>query len=67
MDDSAINRDMIFTGVVIGLTICALAWQVLRTLSRGAMDATSAVRLVCTLIGFGIMCYVGYTIFSLWT
>ena len=67
MDDHVANREMMFTGVVIALAILSLAWQVLRTLSRGAMDATGAIRLVCTLIGLGVMCYVGYTIFSIWT
>lgn len=66
MDDSSMQRDMIFTAVVIGVSICACAFQVLRTLSRGALDATAVLRLACSMLGLGIMAYVGYTIFSLW-
>lgn len=67
MDEHIANREMLMTGVFIALTICALVWQVLRTLSRGALDVTSVVRLACSLFTLGIMLYVGHTIFSLWT
>lgn len=67
MDDNVANREMIMTGVFIALAICALVWQVLRTLSRGALDATSVLRLAVSVFALGIMLYVGHTIFSLWT
>lgn len=66
MDENIANREMIMTGVVITLTIGSLMWQVLRTLSRGALDATGVLRLATTLFVLGIMVYVGYTIFSIW-
>jgi hypothetical protein len=53
--------------VFIALAICSLVWQVLRTLSRGALDATSVLRLAVSLFALGIMLYVGHTIFSMWT
>ena len=66
MEDTA-NREMMMAGVFITLMIGMLAWQVLRTISRGGMDAQGAVRLVCTVFVLGIMCYVGYTALTLWT
>ena len=67
MDEHIANREMLMTGVFIALAICSLVWQVLRTLSRGALDATSVLRLAVTLFALGIMLYVGHTIFSMWT
>jgi hypothetical protein len=67
MDDHIANREMMMTGVFIALTICALVWQVLRTLSRGALDGRSVLRLAVSLFALGIMLYVGHTIFSMWT
>jgi hypothetical protein len=67
MDDSIANREMIMTGVFIALAICSLVWQVLRTLSRGALDGTSLVRLAYSLFALGVMLYVAHTIFSMWT
>jgi hypothetical protein len=67
MDDHMANREMIMTAGFIALTICALVWQVLRTLSRGALDATSVLRLAVSVFTLGIMLYVGHTIFSMWT
>ena len=64
-DDS--SRQMMMAGVFITVTIGLLAWQVLRTISRGAMDAQGAVRLVCSVFVLGIMIYVGYSALSLWT
>jgi hypothetical protein len=66
MDDSAVKRNMIMAGVFIALTIGMLAWQVLRTISRGGLDAAGVVRLACSVFVLGIMLYVGYTAFSLW-
>jgi hypothetical protein len=66
MDDSA-NRNMIMAGVFITLTIGMLAWQVLRTISRGGLDAVGVLRLACSVFVLGIMVYVGYTALSLWT
>ena len=66
MDENIANREMIMTGVVITLSIGSLMWQVLRTLSRGAMDGTSVLRLGTSVFALGIMVYVGYTIFSMW-
>jgi hypothetical protein len=67
MDEHIANREMLMAGAFIALTICALVWQVLRTLSRGALDATSVVRLVCSVFMLGIMLYVGHTMLSMWT
>ena len=67
MDEHIANREMMMTGVFIALAICSLVWQVLRTLSRGALDATSVLRLAVSLFALGIMLYVGHTIFSMWT
>ena len=67
MDEHIANREMLMTGVFIALAICSLVWQVLRTLSPGALDATSVLRLAVTLFALGIMLYVGHTIFSMWT
>jgi len=66
MDDTVANRDMIMTGAFIALSICALVWQVLRILSRGALDGTSMLRLAVSIFALGIMLYVGHTIFSMW-
>ena len=66
MDDVA-NREMLEAGVCITLMIGAAAWQVLRTLSRGGMDAMGMVKLTCNLILLGIMVYVGYTALTMWT
>jgi hypothetical protein len=66
MEDNS-RRYMIEAGAFIALTIGMVAWQVLRTLSRGGLDGAGAVRLVCSLFVLGIMLYVGYTAFSLWT
>ena len=67
MDENIANREMMMTGVFITLTICALVWQVLRTLSRGALDGTSVLRLAVSVFALGIMLYVGYTALSIWT
>ena len=61
------HRNMIMAGVFITLMIGMLAWQVLRTLSRGGLDGQGAVRLACSVFVLGIMVYVGYTALSLWT
>ena len=61
------HRNMLMAGVFITLMIGMVAWQVLRTLSRGGLDGVGAVRLVCSLFILGIMLYVGYTAFSIWT
>ena len=66
MEDE-MHRNMIMAGVFITLMIGMVAWQVLRTLSRGGLDGVGAVRLVCSLFILGIMLYVGYTAFSMWT
>ena len=66
MEDDA-NRNMIMAGVFITLMIGMLAWQVLRTISRGGLDGVGAVRLVCSVFVLGIMVYVGYSALSLWT
>ena len=61
------HRNMIMAGVFITLMIGMLAWQVLRTLSRGGLDGQGAVRLVVSVFVLGIMLYVGYSAFSIWT
>ena len=66
MEDE-MHRNMMMAGVFITLMIGMLAWQVLRIISRGGMDAQGVVRLVCTVFVLGIMCYVGYTALSMWT
>ena len=66
MDDHVANREILMTEVFIALAICSLVWQVLRTLSRGALDATSVLRLAVSVFALGIMLYVGHTIFSMW-
>lgn len=66
MDDEA-NRNMIMAGLFLTVMIGMLAWQVLRTISRGGLDGPGAVRLVCTVFVLGIMLYVGYTALSIWT
>ena len=66
MDDVA-NREMLEAGVFITLMIGAAAWQVLRALSRGGLDGQGLIRLTCSLVGLGIMVYVGCTALSLWT
>ena len=66
MEDE-MHRNMIMAGVFITLMIGMLVWQVLRTLSRGGLDAQGAVRLVCSVFVLGIMVYVRYSAFSLWT
>ena len=67
MDDNVANREMMMTGVFIALAICSLVWQVLRTLSRGALGATSVLRLSVSVFALGTMLYVGDTILSSWT
>jgi hypothetical protein len=68
MDDGTDFRQMTtMAGLFITLMIGMAAWQVLRTLSRGGLDARGAIQLVCNLILLGIMLYVGYTAYSLWT
>ena len=66
MDDQVANREMLMTGAFIAVSVCALIWQVLRTLSRGALDGRSLLRLGCSVFALGIMLYVGHTIFSMW-
>lgn len=66
MDDD-MQRNMIMAGVFITAMIGMLAWQVLRTLSRGGLDGVGLVRLACTTFVLGIMVYVGYSALSLWT
>ena len=61
------HRSMIMAGVVIALMIAAALWQVLRTVSRGGMDAFTVVRLAGSLVILGVMLYVGYTALNLWT
>lgn len=61
------HRNMIMAGVFIAAVIGMLVWQVLRTLSRGGLDGQGAVRLVCSVFVLGIMLYVGYSAFSIWT
>jgi hypothetical protein len=61
------HRNMIMAGVFITLMIGMLVWQVLRTLSRGGLDGQGAIRLVVSVFVLGIMLYVGYSAFSLWT
>jgi hypothetical protein len=66
MEDD-MHRNMIMAGVFITLMIGMLVWQVLRTLSRGGLDGQGAVRLVVSVFVLGIMLYVGYSAFSMWT
>lgn len=61
------HRNMIMAGVFVTAVIGMLVWQVLRTLSRGGLDGQGAVRLVCSVFVLGIMLYVGYSAFSIWT
>jgi hypothetical protein len=61
------SRDMMMAAAFIALTILMLAWQVLRAISRGGLDAIGAIRLACSIFVLGIMLYVGYTMLSLWT
>jgi hypothetical protein len=68
MDDGTDFHEMTtMAGVFITLMIGMAAWQVLRVLSRGGLDARGAIQLVCSVILLGIMLYVGYTAYSLWT
>ena len=61
------HRSMVMAGVFIALMIAAALWQVLRTVSRGAMDPFTVVRLAASLVILGVMLYVGYTALNLWT
>lgn len=65
--EDEMHRNMIMAGVFITAVIGMLVWQVLRTLSRGGLDGQGAVRLVCSVFVLGIMLYVGYSAFSIWT
>lgn len=67
MDDRPELREMMFAGVFMTAMIGMLAWQVLRLLSRGGLDGTGLIKLVCGLFVLGIMCWVGFTALSLWT
>jgi len=66
MDDTG-NREMLEAGICITVMIGMAAWQVLRALGRGGMDAAGVLRLTCSLVMLGIMVYVGYTALTLWT
>jgi len=66
MDDVA-NREMLEAAAFMVLMIGAAAWQVMRTVSRGGLDAMGLIKLTCSLIVFGIMVYVGCTALSMWT
>jgi hypothetical protein len=67
MDDDYARRSMIMAGICIALMIVMALWQVLRTLSRGGLDARGLLKLTANLVLLGIMLYVGYTALSLWT
>jgi hypothetical protein len=67
MDDGSVLRNMILAGVFIAAMIGCSAWQVLRLLGKGGIDAIGVVRLAASLFVLGIMCWVGYTALALWT
>lgn len=67
MDDPVALRSMILAGVFYTAMIGYGIWQVLRLLSRGAMDGVRLVQLAATLFILGILCWVGYTALMLWT
>ncbi|HEX4860506.1 MAG TPA: hypothetical protein VFV07_04670 [Rhizomicrobium sp.] len=67
MDDHSILQYTLPAGIFLVATIGMLAWQVLRLLSRGGLDAMGLIRLVCGVFVLGIMCWVGFTALQMWT
>ncbi len=67
MDDSTELHYILPASIFLVAMIGMLAWQVLRLLSRGGLDAMGLLRLVCGLFVLGIMCWVGVTALSMWT
>ena len=67
MDGRPDFQYVMLIGIFLTAMIGMLAWQVLRLLSRGGLDAMGLIRLVCGLIVLGIMCWVGFTALSMWT
>ena len=67
MDDHVEAQNMMLAGIFLTAIIGLLAWQVLRLLAKGGLDAMGLIRLVCGLFVLGIMCWVGFTALSLWT
>ena len=63
----ALEQFLAAATLMFPLMIGAAAWQGLRALSRGGLDGQGVIRLTCSLIGLGIMVYVGCTALSLWT
>jgi hypothetical protein len=66
MDDSIELHYILPASIFLVAMIGMLAWQVLRLLSRGGLDAVGLLRLVCGLFMLGIMCWVGFTALSMW-
>ena len=67
MDDQTQLRYILPAGIFLVAVIGMLAWQVLRLVSRGGLDAMGTIRLVCSLFVLGIMCWVGFTALRMWT
>ena len=66
MYDSTELHSILPASIFLVAMIGMLAWQVLRLLSRGGLDAMGLLRLVCGLFVLGIMCWVGFTALSMW-
>lgn len=66
MDDVEL-RNQIFAGAFYTVMIGVVVWQILRLLSRGSLDGAGAIRLASSVFVLGILCYVGYTMLSIWT
>ena len=67
MDDSTQLHEILPAGIFLVVVIGAMAWQVLRLIGRGGLDAMGLIRLVCGLFVLGIMCWVGFTALRMWT
>jgi hypothetical protein len=66
MDDRPELREMMFAGAFYTVMIGIMVWQILRLLGKGGLDGSGLIKLVCSLVVLGIMCYVGYTMLAMW-